>query len=169
MPVRVELGDAVQRRGGDQVQRREVDEGARRGGRAELDQRGRDLGPYPVAEHGLGHRPVQRGAVRRCAGQRYRLAEQPGQDLVDAGVGAGHGLPAGQGNPRGRVVQGLGGQGEHVPPQPRVLRARHLAGPPADHGQAPVPGQAAAAYVGRVQVLAEHGLDRIPPQNGHGS
>jgi hypothetical protein len=150
------------------VQRREVDEGARRRGRADLDQRGRDLGVYPVAEHGLGHRPVQRGPGRRGVGQRDRLAEHGGQDLVDAGIGAGHGLPVGQRDPGG-VVQGLGGQGEHVPPQPRVLRARHLAGQPADDGQAPVPRQPAAAHLGRVQVLAQHGLDRVPAQYGHGS
>ena len=90
------------------------------------------------------------------------------RNLVDAGIGAGHGLPVGQRDPGG-VVQGLGGQGEHVPPQPRVLRARHLAGLPADHGQAPVPGQSAAAHLGRVQLLAQHGLDRVPAQYGHGS
>ena len=57
--VRAELGDAVERRGGEQVERREVDEGARGGGRADLNEFGRDLGFYPVAEHGLGHGPVQ--------------------------------------------------------------------------------------------------------------
>ena len=44
--------------------------------RTDLDHRGLDLGLYPLAEHGLGHRPVQRGAGRRRAAQRDGLVEQ---------------------------------------------------------------------------------------------
>jgi hypothetical protein len=50
LSVRAEFGDAVQGRGSEQVERREVHEGSRRGARADLDDFGRDLGFYPVAE-----------------------------------------------------------------------------------------------------------------------
>ncbi len=54
------------------MQRREVDEGARRGARADLDEFGRDLGSDPGTEHGFWHRPVQRRARRRGGGLPHR-------------------------------------------------------------------------------------------------
>ena len=105
--MRAQLGDPVERRGGQQVQRREVDEGAGRTAAADLHEFGRDLRVYSVAEHGLGYGAVQRGSGHQGRGQRDRLVQQVGQDRVDVGIAAPDGLALRQRDADGAVHGGV--------------------------------------------------------------
>jgi DNA helicase IV len=167
--ARAELGDPVQRRGGQQMQRREVDERAGRAAAADLHEFGRDLRVDAVAEHGLGYGAIQRGSGHWGRGQRDGLVQQVGQHGVDTGVVAPDDLSLRQRDPDRAVLRRSGGKGEQVTPQAGELRAGDLARGPADHGQPPVPGQPGEGHVPDVQILAEHRLDRVPAQRDHGS
>jgi site-specific DNA recombinase len=118
--IRAQLGDLVKGAGGEQVERREVDEGPGRAAPADLHELGRDVGGHPLAQHRVGDSPVQRRAGRRYRGQRDRLVQRRGQDIVDVGVGAPYGLAARQGY--GGIL-GLSRSGE-VPSMDVIVAAR---------------------------------------------
>ena len=163
--ARAELGDPLQCRGGEQVKRGEIEEGTRGGGAAELA----DFDPYrcfdAVAQDLLRVGPVERRVPRRRVGQRHGVPEELRQGGVDAGVGAGHGGAVREGDLHFRA--GGGGEPEHAPPQPRVLSAGDLAGLAVHDTEYPVAGHAAPGHVAGAQVLAEHRLDRVAPQDSH--
>ena len=156
------------------MQRGVVEEAAGRSGGSHLEDRQRRLDLGSGGEGVVGGEPIELADGRPVGAQLDGPAQDRGEPGVDSRIVALDRAPVreGDGHRRRPIRRGAcpaGAEPEQQLPAAGVLCAGYPAGGSVDHGVTAVPLEAVAGELAGRQVLAEHGLDRIPPQNGHGS